>query len=82
MRFLKRLIKNVILDPKEVKTKQNLIGYAVLIYDDISGMKMWATYRGDGKAHTNLSPMQPLVFPVEKLGLGTRIDWYGSDEIE
>jgi len=63
------------------KPKMKLIGYAILIKDDISGMKMWATFNGDGEAHTNLSPQQPLVFPTHgNIQLGTRIDWLVPEE--
>lgn len=55
--------------------KLKLEGYAVLIKDPISGLRLWATYNDQGQEHVNLSPMQPLVIPTESnFELGTRIE--------
>ena len=52
-----------------------LVGYAILTKDAITGFKQWSTYAADGSNFTNLSPQQPLVIPVEsKLQLGTRVE--------
>jgi len=53
-----------------------LVGYAVLREDPSTGLKFWATYNHEGGDFANLSPMQPLVFPVEKLELGTKVELY------
>jgi hypothetical protein len=53
-----------------------LAGYAILREDPSTGLKFWATYNSEGSDFANLSPMQPLVFPVEKLELGTKVELY------
>jgi len=58
------------------KTQLMLAGYAVLGKDDITGFKMWKTFDGQGSDHVNMSPAQPLVFPVAKLPIGTRVDLF------
>ena len=64
------------LKNKAVRDQETqLVGFAILVKDRITGFKQWATYAHDGTKHTNLSPQQPLVIPVEsKLQLGTRIE--------
>ncbi len=67
-------------EPISVKDDPNmmLVGYAVITVDRITGLRLWSTFNHEGKFHTDLSPMQPLVFPLENknLPVGTRIDWY------
>lgn len=53
-----------------------LAGYAILIEDPFGKIKYWATFNGEGKEHVNLSPAQPLLFPVGKLKTGTRVELY------
>lgn len=63
--------------PEQPKnTKLVLAGYAVLGKDPITGFKMWKTFDGEGNDHVNLSPAQPLTFPVAKLQIGTKIELY------
>ena len=64
------------LKNKAVRDQETqLVGFAILTKDPITGFKQWATYAADGSKHTNLSPQQALVIPVEsKLQLGTRIE--------
>jgi len=67
-------VKDLVQDIIKDQTTQ-LIGYAILTKDVITGFKQWATYAADGSDFTNLSPQQPLVIPVEsKLQLGTRVE--------
>jgi len=42
----------------------------------LTGTKFWVTSGPNGEDKTNLSPMQPLVLPCEKLPLGTKIEIY------
>lgn len=51
-------------------------GVAVLGKDQITGMPMWFTYDGEENDHMNLSPSQPLIFPVGKLQQGTRVELF------
>ena len=57
-------------------TRLVLAGYAVLGNDPITGFKMWKTFDGEGNDHVNMSPAQPLTFPVAKLQIGTKIELY------
>lgn len=58
-----------------------LIGVAELRKDDITGLKLWATFNNEGGEHINLSPSQPLIIPAEgKLQLGTKIGFYAPKD--
>jgi len=58
-----------------------LIGVAKLIKDDITGLRLWATFNNEGGEHINLSPSQPLIIPAEgKLQLGTKIGFYAPKD--
>ncbi len=63
--------------------KQEPDGYALLRRDRPSGTKYWATFGPNGEEKSDLSQMQPLVLPVEKIPLGTRVEIYigeGKDD--
>lgn len=51
-----------------------LAGYAILRKDPGTDLKYWATYDHTGGDFASLSPMQPLIFSVEKLEEGTRVE--------
>lgn len=58
------------------RRKNNPDGSAVLMRHRLTGTKFWVTSGPNGEEKTNLSPMQPLVLPCEKLPLGTKIEIY------
>jgi hypothetical protein len=63
-----------ISEVKLPKKKTVLLGYAVLIKDDISGKNRWATFNNEGTDHVNYGLDEPLVFPTAKFQLGTKIE--------
>lgn len=57
-------------------THLKLAGYAILGKDQITQQPMWFTYNEEGEDHVNLSPSQPLIFPVRKLPPGTKVELF------
>jgi len=60
--------------------KRELLGYAEVREDHLSGKKFWQTYDGDGKNEVTYSGGQPLIFPVEGVQVGVRIELYAPEE--
>lgn len=65
-----------LMEPKANSPDRVLIkaGSAVLKMDEKTKIRYWDTFDKDGNDHARLSPLQPLVIPVEKLELGTTIE--------
>jgi len=59
-----------------LRKKKNRLGYAILKKDDISGKKRWITWNTKGEDKIAFDLGAPLVFPTDKLPVGTYIEMY------
>ena len=62
------------------KGKRELLSYAEVRKDGLSGKKFWQTYGGDGKNEVTYSGGQPLVFPVDGIQVGVRVELLSPEE--
>jgi len=58
----------------------DMIGYALLEKDNILGKKYWVSWDGEGYNKVVFDVDQPLVFPPEKLQIGTRLHLLSPEE--
>lgn len=61
---------------REIDSRWELAGYAVLCTDQSTGQPYWHTYNGDGTDECKLSLRQPVMFPTKKLPLSSMVRVY------
>jgi len=65
---------------KKTQKENNLLGYAIIKKDNLTGKKMWVSYNGEGKDEVTFSAGQPLTFPPEELQVGTKIELFAPEK--
>ena len=70
MRWIKLFLKLFL------RRKKNRLGYAVLTKDTISGKNRWITWDSKGEDKIIYDLSAPLIFPSDKLPIGTYIEMY------
>lgn len=58
----------------------NLIGYAILKKDGLTGKKYWVSWDGEGHNEVTFSGGQPLVFLPEGCQVGVRVELLAPKE--
>jgi len=72
---------NLLRRKKKIQKENNLLGYAIVKKDNLTGKKMWVSYNGEGKDEVIFSAGQPLTFPPEELQVGTKIELFTPENI-
>lgn len=60
------------LNKKQVRQVE-MIGYALLKKDSLTGKKYWISWAGKGDNEVTFDEGSPLVFPPDTLQIGTRV---------
>ena len=80
MKWMGLLLELANVKPNQRKGKHELLGYAIVRMNGLTGKKFWQAYDGDGKNEVSYSAGQPLSFPLDNIQVGVKIELFTPGE--